>query len=529
MNNKSALVLLLSVLLVSAETIIRTYHFDEPEIIDNTARLKGCYSTREAFAPCVPVKPVKLLVPRGHDVVSFTVSYSEPVFMKGDYYLKPFRPSGRISVGPPRDYYTRKSNQYNGNVFYPAAVKVEDFYTQVKNYHTMIKEDGSAFPEKESYISLKAGGYTRFQVRITTGNDAFNSFTLTVEDNTLNLSFDSLNDDVKTLILYPGVTPVTVYSHNNYSEGEAEFSVTANSRNGEICLAGRECETGEDGLVCVVYRDIVYYNYQLYCVNNPSFNPDTNEWKEEFNKVIKQAVLNIESVEKRNYNNSDWDDNGNGILDLFVSKIDVPSERLEHERLLASIENTYTDVPTCYTGCPPNEQEPKTMILPGTIRRNWLILEDANKGDSFLILNSVVDLKDSMEIFIRAWGGSPEYNVIKHTDPNNSIILRHPLSNSYPAYSSVVTDCMGFIRGFTIESCTWVEDLESYRNVIHEFCHFKAVGPLSHAVKDNSNVMFPLYGDYGTKLRYRYLETDDLFDLGALENQWKQLHTIYPY
>ena len=129
--------LLIPLVLFSAETVKREYRFDEPRIIDNVAYLKGCYSTREAFAPNIPVRPVKLLIPQGHQVVSFSVSHGTPVLMKGEYFLNPFRPSGRLSIGPPRDYYKKRSNEYSRDSFYPTAVRSENYYTQVKNGNTI--------------------------------------------------------------------------------------------------------------------------------------------------------------------------------------------------------------------------------------------------------------------------------------------------------------------------------------------------------------------------------------------------------
>lgn len=287
----------------------------------------------------------------------------------------------------------------------------------------------------------------------------------------------------------------------------------------------------DDDLKVHVYKNITYNNYQLYTVNNPAFNPDSILFKEEFNKVIKQAVLNMESVEKRSYNNSNWDNNENGILDLFVDQNGVPAERLEHARLLMGIENTYKDVSPCGSGLA-KDQEPKTMILPGTIRRNWLIVEDVVAGESTIKLHSVKHFNDGDEIYIRTWrGGSPEFGDIVEIDMNDTTItLENGLTDNYPI-NSVVTDARAKVKAFTMESCSWVEDLENYRNVIHEFCHMKNVAPLSHAIEseDSTNLMYPLYGNYGKKLRCRSIYTDNLYNIGVKEMQWKQLHETYTY
>lgn len=137
MLKKLFIILLLPVLLFSAQTITQNYSFEEPQIIDGVAYLQGCRTSRDAFAPCVAEKPVKLLVPYGHKIVSFSVNYGEPTLMKGQHSLVPFRPSGRLSVSPPKGYYTRMSDIYARDSFFPAAVRSDRYHTQVKNGHTI--------------------------------------------------------------------------------------------------------------------------------------------------------------------------------------------------------------------------------------------------------------------------------------------------------------------------------------------------------------------------------------------------------
>lgn len=124
--------LLIPVFLYSAE-VTKDYQFNVPVIKDGKMYINGCRLNRDAFAPCVSVKPVKLLIPYGHDVVSFNVTYGEPIVMEGEYSLVPFRPCGRRSVLPPKDYYTTLSDVYTKNSFYPISVRSQDFRVQYKN------------------------------------------------------------------------------------------------------------------------------------------------------------------------------------------------------------------------------------------------------------------------------------------------------------------------------------------------------------------------------------------------------------
>ena len=378
---------------------------------------------------------------------------------------------------------------------------------------------------RTSYISIEAGESTKFYVILRLKKDAFDDYQIRISyDDTYDLSFTPAP---RTTVqdIDSGLNLITLYSLDPSSEGEAKLTVRGRSGDEEFCLAG-DCETRDDNLEVYIYKP-KKHQVHLYRINNPSFNPTPQQYRDSLNKVLKQAVVFADTVVKNDFTDMVWDDNGNGIMDLFVDKNDVPAERLEDLRLLTSIESTYADVPTCYTGSPPDEQEPKIMILPGTIRRNWLVMEDVSSSDSVIKLNSVIDLKENDEIYISTWGGTPEWDKIDGVDTDsNTITLQIGLSNSYPKHS-VVSDPRALVKGFTIASCSWLEDLDNYRNGIHEFCHMKAVGPLSHTLEDSSNLMFPKYGNYGTNLRYRDLKTDDKFGLGIWENQWQQLHTIY--
>lgn len=123
-------------LLFSAE-IQKVYKFGTPHVANGRVYMKDCRLARGAFAPKTVIKPVKLLLPYGHKAVSFDVQYGNPITLKGEHELQPFRPSGRISVGPPAGYYTKRSPEYLSNRFYPAAVRSQDFNIQYKNGHAI--------------------------------------------------------------------------------------------------------------------------------------------------------------------------------------------------------------------------------------------------------------------------------------------------------------------------------------------------------------------------------------------------------
>ncbi len=134
MSKKIFLLLVIPGLLFSSE-IKKDYFFTRPVIAGGAAIIEGCRLNKDAYAPLLSVKPVRLLVPRGEVPVSFTVEYGEPIMLSGSYYLKPVTQGGRKSKEPPRDYLTRTSSVYDRDAFYPRAVSSGDFFKIRKNGH----------------------------------------------------------------------------------------------------------------------------------------------------------------------------------------------------------------------------------------------------------------------------------------------------------------------------------------------------------------------------------------------------------
>ncbi len=132
---KKLLPLLIIPCLLFASEIKEDYFFTKPVISKGAAIIRGCRLSKEAFAPLVSVRPVRLLVPKGEMPVSFDVEYGDPITLAGSYYLKPVTQGGRISFMPPNDYLKRSSPVYERDEFHPGSVKSENFYTIKKNGH----------------------------------------------------------------------------------------------------------------------------------------------------------------------------------------------------------------------------------------------------------------------------------------------------------------------------------------------------------------------------------------------------------
>ena len=113
--------------------IEKVFRFEEPQVINNAVSLKNCRTSRQGFAPMVAVKPVLLMLPLGHEAVSFKVEYGAPTLLDGEYYLKPFIPNVSLSRRPHPELRNIKSAAYEMNEFLPAAERSNWFTTQYKN------------------------------------------------------------------------------------------------------------------------------------------------------------------------------------------------------------------------------------------------------------------------------------------------------------------------------------------------------------------------------------------------------------
>jgi hypothetical protein len=116
--------------LVAAAGVVKEYQFGAPRVSGENVTLPGCRPAFIPFAPDVPVKPVILLLPRGQKAVSYTVKYGPSIEVPGTYYVRPFRPDGRLSAKPPADYLLRKASAYLQNRYFPGTVPSGSFTMQ---------------------------------------------------------------------------------------------------------------------------------------------------------------------------------------------------------------------------------------------------------------------------------------------------------------------------------------------------------------------------------------------------------------
>lgn len=163
---KKNLVLFIIPFVLFAGEIRKDYFFSTPVMQNGAVLMEGCRSARWPFEPSVAVKPAKILLPRGQEAVSFSVTYDEPVSLQGNFTVQPFIPGGRISVEPPKEYYKQRSTVYEKNEFYPSQVRSQNFYTQYKHGHAVFV--GILYPVQYNPVSKEVRYYRRMSVTVQT-------------------------------------------------------------------------------------------------------------------------------------------------------------------------------------------------------------------------------------------------------------------------------------------------------------------------------------------------------------------------
>ncbi len=165
MYKKLLPVLLIPVIVFSA-VLEQEYTFSKPFVENGIVCMEGCRPIKDPFTPCVSIKTVRLLVPYGRKPVSYSVSYGEATYLEGAHEVAIFKPGGRISVGPPAGYFTRKSPICSNNEFYPQISRSNHFYTQQKNGFAIFI--AKINPVQYNPVTGVIRFYTNIRVSVTT-------------------------------------------------------------------------------------------------------------------------------------------------------------------------------------------------------------------------------------------------------------------------------------------------------------------------------------------------------------------------
>jgi len=163
---KRVLFLLIIPCLVFAANVAKKYSFGIPVIRNGVVYVEGCQTSRIDFEPCLPTKPVCLVLPLGEEAVGFEVEYADPIELSGVYYVTPFRPGGIKSNPPPAQYYTRASTVYSTDAYYPAQIQSPSYYTQYRYGHSIFT--ASIRPVQYNPVSGKLRYFNSITVKLTT-------------------------------------------------------------------------------------------------------------------------------------------------------------------------------------------------------------------------------------------------------------------------------------------------------------------------------------------------------------------------
>lgn len=108
---------------MSAQTINKTYHFDEPKINKirgyDQIELDGCMISAEAGNPSLPYQSVSILLPQGFEAQNIRVELSDFVEMEGSYNLYPYQ-SARPYSQKTYEGFLKNEELYSSKQVYPS-------------------------------------------------------------------------------------------------------------------------------------------------------------------------------------------------------------------------------------------------------------------------------------------------------------------------------------------------------------------------------------------------------------------------
>jgi hypothetical protein len=384
---------------------------------------------------------------------------------------------------------------------------------------------------EESYVSLKAGGSTSFIVALALDTSASKAFDSTIlELSTGPVSFDSI-ERVTTKRIYNGPETIKIFCNHAipWEGATVEVSVRCCSGINRTNLAG-DGYTSEDRLKMVLYNEKKHTNYIYHYL---SFKADTLKWRREFDAVLKQGVVSIDTVKFRTLDKIKWDINGNGRLDLAFPGNDVFVSKTDEQYLLVEKTNEL-DFSYKNLRC-------ASYLIPTVADYNihFPINQLKNRPDSLTdVWTNMASAPDMLPVGkVFAIGpymqpASKHYfvEVVSNQEIWVTVCLYENKSkglppNPFDIESDTVTgyffddNIMG--RTLSEKSCAYSIEAANYNTHIHEFLHMLKVGQLMHVDDaEIENIMYYSLGA-GNALRYRPLPMRDNF---SNYSQWAYLH-----
>jgi len=137
-----------------------------PVVRNGVVVVEGCNTSIIPFEPCIPSKPVTLLLPCGEEATAFAVEYADPIELAGVFYVTPYRPGGIVTNPPPVEYYTRASTVYSIDAYYPSEIQSPNFYTQYRYGHSIFI--ASIRPVQYNPVTGKLRFFNSVTVKVST-------------------------------------------------------------------------------------------------------------------------------------------------------------------------------------------------------------------------------------------------------------------------------------------------------------------------------------------------------------------------
>ncbi len=403
----------------------------------------------------------------------------------------------------------------------------------------------AGFVEEINYRSIAAGSKAYIKIELPEG--IFNTYKKIVvvldEPEGQNYASFSIASNRDTLRLHNRSNTPYIYTDSTAPDGALiEVKVLGISDPKQpVCLAG-DCYGSGDRMQIVLYQQKILTNNHLYYVNNPDSQPTPSRWKREFNNVLKQAVVGIDTVYASSIRDSSWDVNNNGIVDCPIGLGMFDTFNIGGNIIYNELGLLLPSGDDCYSNA-----WSSTFIVKYQFRIHYILGMNASIGDTMLYLKSVEGLETGMSLRLSPFYSpdSIEYLFIEGIDLiNKSIEFRNMrggtsgLQKNYDVRDAITASTDELVAGITPK--TFVADVEcascsfaSSRPIntyIHEFLHqvkngnLKHVGDEADPTLEKDNIMYPTADRTNTQLRYRTLRPYHTGSTDRNQNQWTQMH-----
>jgi hypothetical protein len=401
------------------------------------------------------------------------------------------------------------------------------------------------FVEEINYRSIEAGNHARIKIELTEGILKEFKKIVVVLDEPVTQNYVSFaaayNDD--TLCLYHRSNIATIYT-NNAAPDEALIEVKVlgiSDPKQPACLAG-DCQGSGDRLQIVLYQQKTQINNHLYYVNHPDSQPTPSRWKRDFNKVLQQAVVEIDTVYASSINDSSWDINGNGMVDCPIGLGMLDSFNSGINTIYNELGLLLPSSDECY-----KNTWSSSFIVKHPLRIHYILDKNASVGDTVLYFKTVEGLETGMSLRLSPFYSpdSIEYLFIEAVDlKNKSIEFRNMrggisgLQKNYNTKNAITASTDELAAGITPKvfdadvecaSCSFSSS-RPINTYIHEFLHQVKNGNLKHVGDEadpnleKDNILYPTSDRIDTQLRFRTLRPYHTRSSDRNQNQWTQMN-----